>query len=270
MSGSRQREQSPLRLAVDSRAQTADEQIPVFESVVAFEEEGRVHSHAGTVVNTVLDRRSLPGEQFRLLGARVRAVGRDRRLRRIGVVSAALGEGKTTVSLGLAGALAVERQHRVLLLELDLRRPAIDRAFGLEPPQLGLRQYLEGAGDTPVLRRPVAQGFWLLSAGAGTLDKPDLISSPRLASLLAAADRVFDYVVVDCPPLLPVADAVLVQDLLDGFLFVVRSRHSPRETIQQAYSLLRPESVAGLVMNGHRDIFPSYREYAYRRYDQKP
>jgi Mrp family chromosome partitioning ATPase len=271
MSGNRQRlEPSPLRLAADSRKEAFDGHVPVFESLVAFEEDGHVASHPGTVVHTVLDSRTLPGEQFRLLAARLRAVGRDRRLRRIGVVSAALGEGKTTVSLGLAGALSVERRHRVLLVEIDLRRPSIDRAFGLPPPALGLRQYLEGAGDTPVLRRPINGGFWVLSAGPGTLDKPDIISSPRLGALLDAADRVFDYVIVDCPPLLPVADAVLVQDLLDGFVFVVRSRRSPRETIQQAFSLLKPGIVVGLVMNAHRHIFPSYREYAYRSYNQKP
>jgi Mrp family chromosome partitioning ATPase len=262
-------EPSPLRLAVDPRAETADGHVPVFESLPVFEEEGRISAHPGTVVKTVLDDRSLPSEQFRLLGARLRSLGRDKRLRRIGVVSAALGEGKTTVSLGLARALALDRQRRVLLLEFDLRRPAIDRVLGFAPPEVGLHQYLQGDGDTPVLRRPVAGGFWLLSAGAGVLERPDLLSSPRLASLLKAADRVFDYVIVDCPPLLPVADAVMVQDLLDGFVFVVRSRHSPRETIQRAISLLKPGAIAGLVLNAQRDILPSYREYAYRRYDQK-
>ena len=59
-----------------------------------------------------------------------------------------------------------------------------------------------------------------------------------------------------------------IQDLLDGFVFVVRSRHSPRETIQQAVGLIKPGLVAGLVLNGQHDILPSYREYAYRRYGQ--
>jgi Mrp family chromosome partitioning ATPase len=275
MSEERKRpEQGALRLAVDHAKGGADrraseKQVPVFEDLPVFEEQSEVHTHPGPVTKTVLDERSLPGEQFRLLGARLRAIGRDKRLQRIGVVSAALGEGKTTVSLGLARALALDRQRRVLLLEFDLRRPAIDKALGLEPPPVGLRQYLEGAGDVPVLRRPVPGNFWVLSAGSGFLDRPDVLSSPRLANLLRAADRVFDYVIVDCPPLLPVADAVVVQDLLDGFVFVVRSRHSPRETIQRAVSLLKPGIIAGLVLNGQHDILPSYREYAYRRYDQR-
>jgi Mrp family chromosome partitioning ATPase len=269
MSGNRQRlEPSPLRLALDPRAET-DGHVPVSENLPNFEEERRVSAQPGAVVRAILDDRTLPGEQFRLLGARLRALGRDKRLRRIGVVSSALGEGKTTVSLGLARALALDRQRRVLVLEFDLRRPAVDRALGLLPPKVGLLDYLQGNGETPVLRRPMAGGFWLLSAGSGVLEKPEILSSPRFARLLEAADRVFDYVIVDCPPLLPVADAVVAQDLLDGFVFVVRSRHSPRETIERAVSLLRPGVIVGVVLNGQRDILPSYSEYAYRRYDQK-
>ena len=99
-------------------------------------------------------------------------------------MSAAQGDGKTTVALGLARALAVDGQHRVLLVELDLRRPAIDRALGLPAPEVGLRQYLEGqAGATVTVRRPAAGGFWVLSAGAGDADPP------RGADLAAAWSR---------------------------------------------------------------------------------
>ena len=272
-------EQGQLRLAADRKARggakgpsaeraVAERQIPVFEDLPAFEEEDEVHGLPQPVARVALDERSLPGEQFRLLSARLRAIGRDKRLRRIGVVSSALGEGKTTVSLGLARALALDRQRRVLLLELDLRRPAVDKALGLQPPEVGLRQYLEGASDVPKLRRHGASGFFVLSAGPGVMESPEILSSPRMTRLFEAADRVFDFVIVDCPPLLPVADAVVIQDLLDGFVFVVRSRHSPRETIQQAVGLIKPGLVAGLVLNGQHDILPSYREYAYRRYGQ--
>jgi Mrp family chromosome partitioning ATPase len=272
-------EQGTLRLAVDRAPRTGGglavsavdaipEQgsVPVFEDLPVFEELDELAARPRSVAGTVLDERSLPGEQFRLLAARLAALGRDKRLRRIGVVSSSLGEGKTTVSLGLARALALDASRRVLLLELDLRRPALDDALGLEPAPVGLRQYLEGDGDVPLLRRPLPGGFWLLSAGQGALENPALLTSPRMTSLLKAVDRVFDYVIVDCPPLLPVADAVVVQDHFDGFVFVVRSRLSPRETVQRAISLLKPGMVVGLVLNGQKDILPSYRDYAYRSY----
>jgi capsular exopolysaccharide synthesis family protein len=246
---------------------TAASVTPALEELPVFEEEDPRDAPPNGVTRTILDESSLPGEQFRLLGARLRALGRDRRLRRIGVVSAAQGEGKTTIAIGLARSLAVDGQHRVLLLELDLRRPAIDEALGLKPPRVGLRQYLEESpGSTLTVRRPRAGGFWVLSAGRGTLSRPEVLTSSRMFALLKSAERVFDYTVVDCPPLLPVADAVVFEDHIDGYVFVVRARHSPRETVQRAADLLKPERICGVVMNGHHDILPSYREYAYRRY----
>ncbi len=266
----KRREQPQLRLAVDRRDEggrgSVERFVPVAEDLPAFEEREDLLTHPAAVVRTVLNERSLPGEQYRLLAARIKAIGRDRRLRRIGVVSAALGEGKTTVSLGLARALALDRQHRVLLLEFDLRRPAIDKALGWESSPTGLLEFLQGRSEVPLLRRASPGGFWVLSAGPATIESPEVLSSPRLAQLFRAVDRVFDYVIVDCPPLLPVADAVVIQDLLEGFVFVVRSRHSPRETIQQAASLLKPGAIVGLVLNAQHSILPSYHEYAYRRY----
>jgi Mrp family chromosome partitioning ATPase len=237
-------------------AAPVDPQVPVFEQLPAFEEEGAPRFEPAPVARTVLDERSAPGEQCRLLAARLRALGRDKRLRRIGVVGSSPGEGTTTVALGLARALSHDRHCRVLLLELDLGRPALEDELGLEPPALGLRQYLAGEGDVPVLRRARPGGFWVLSAGAGTAPYEPAPSSPRLEALLRAGDRVFDFVVADCPPLLEGEGTALLQDHLDGFVFVVRSRHAERETIRRAASLLRPDSIVGLVLNAQRDILP--------------
>jgi hypothetical protein len=143
-------------------------QVPLFELLPAFEEEGGVSLHPTPVTRAVLDERSAPGEQCRLLGERVRALGRDKRLRRVGVAGGTAGEGSSTVAIGLARALSRARGTRVLLVELDLLRPALDAALGLRPPAVGLRQFLEGRADVPVLRRAPGEGFWLLSAGAAT------------------------------------------------------------------------------------------------------
>jgi len=237
-------------------AAPADSQVPLFEMLPAFEEEGVPRFEPGPVARTVLDEHSGPGEQCRLLGARLRALGRDKRLRRIGVVGSSPGEGSTTVALGLARALSHDRHGRVLLLELDVRHPALDEELGLAPPAVGLRQYLAGKCDVPVLRRSRPAGFWVLSAGGGPASREPVTSSARLAALLRATDRVFDYVVADCPPLLAEAEGVSLQDHLDGFVFVVRSRRAPRETIQRAAALLKPGLIVGLVLNAQRDILP--------------
>jgi Mrp family chromosome partitioning ATPase len=95
----------------------------------------------------------------------------------------------------------------------------------------------------------------VLSAGAGATAAQTSLASPRLATLLRAADRVFDYVVADCPPLLEGRDATVLQGHLDGFVFVVRSRRAQRETIRRAAALVRPGLMVGVVLNAQRDFF---------------
>jgi Mrp family chromosome partitioning ATPase len=233
----------------------ADPQVPVFELLPAFEEESGTRVRAEPVAGAFLDGRSPQGEQLRLLALRLRALGKDKRLRRIGVIGCGAGEGTTTVALGLAHALAARREGRVLLLELDLGHPTLDRELGLGPPAVGLRQYLEGRGDAPVLRRAPG-GFWALSAGAGSTGGGSPRPSPRLDALLRATDRVFDYVIADCPPLLDGEEAVAPTGHLDGFVFVVRSRRSRRETVRRAAFMLRPELIVGVVLNAQRDFLP--------------
>lgn len=234
----------------------AHAQIPVFfETLPAFEEESGPRLEPGPVARVVLDEHSAQGEQCRLLGTRLVALGRDKRLRRIGVVASSPGEGTTTVALGLARALSRDRHRRVLLLELDLRRPALDGELGLDPPAAGLLRYLAGKCDVPVLRRSRPGGFWVLSAGGGGGAGEPVRSPARLSTLLRATDRVFDYVVADCPPLLEERDDLALPDHLDGFVFVVRSRHAERESIRQAATRLRPGLIVGVVLNAKRDVF---------------
>jgi len=202
-----------------------------------------------------------------MIGSRLRAIGKERSVKAIGVVSAAPGEGKTTVSIGIARSLGLRGRDRVLLLEADLRRPSLDRTLGLVPPAIGVRQHLEGAeGPLDIRSLGAGSGCWVLSAGEGTTSEPEVLASPRMTALLDAARRGFKYVVVDCPPLAPVADAFVLQDHLDGFVFVIRSRHAPREIVLRATSLLKPGAVLGIVFNAHHEIIPSYHSYGYRQY----
>jgi capsular exopolysaccharide synthesis family protein len=232
-----------------------------------FEQDLTARNRPDAVAAAVLSENSLAAEQFRLLGSRVRAIDRERPLRTIGVVSASPGEGKTTVSIGLARHLALGGRDRVLLVEADLRRPALDEALGLPPPTVGVRQHLEaGRGPLVIRRLSGNDGCWVLSAGEGTLRRPDVLASPRMVALLEAARASFRYVVVDCPPIAPVADAILLQDHLDGFVFVVRSRHAPREAVQRATEQLKAGAILGIVFNGHQEIIRSYYSYGYDHY----
>jgi Mrp family chromosome partitioning ATPase len=194
---------------------------------------------------------SYVAEGYRLLRAKVQALGEETAFRCIGLASAAPGEGKTTVALGLALAMAQERDRRVILVEADLRKRSLAGYLGLEP-QPGLSEWLQDKVEGPVpVRRLGSEGPYLLVGGVSEPRSPEILSSGRMARLLEACRAFFDYVVVDCPPLTPVADAVLLQHLLDGLLVVVRARSTPKET---------------LVFNDYRELITSVYKYSQRKY----
>jgi capsular exopolysaccharide synthesis family protein len=194
-------------------------------------------------------------ETLRVLRARVEALDSDRRLRRLGVVAATAREGTTLTALGLAASLARGGARRVLLVEATLRAPAVESLLNL-PPAPGLSDWLaaDGTGPAP-LRHVEPWGFSLFTGGTPQPRPAPLLESDRFARLLDTAARAFDFVVADCPPLVPVADSVLIQDLLDGFLLVVRARRAPREQVLRAVSQLKPERLRGVVFNDLREIF---------------
>ncbi len=253
-----------------------------------------VPANVSPITAAVLAADSPVSEEFRVLRTRVRRIDKERPFRCVGVVSSVSGEGKTTISLGLAAALAREPGCRVLLIEADVRRPAINERLGLAPAA-GLSEWLHASPSTapasshqqigallsalgkapqvkvdPVpVRVVMPQRFSLFSAGLAGLNQHELLASARMARLIEAARQNFDFVVVDCPPLLPVADSVMLQDMIDGFLLVVRARHTPASTIRRALSRLKGETIKGMVFNGQRELLGrSTYGQAYKPYGQ--
>ena len=205
-------------------------------------------------------------EEFRFLAAKVAGLAGSR-FTTIGVVSAGPGEGKTTVALGLAAALARADANRVLLLEADLRQPAVERYLGL-PRSAGVSEWLTGRAKAASVRVVNPPGFAVISAGREKLARPELLGSDRMGSLIGACQLSFGFIVVDCPPLSPVADTVALQDLLDGFLLVVRARHTPRDAVARAVSRLKDGRIQGIVLNEAPEILPARYPPAYREYNQ--
>jgi capsular exopolysaccharide synthesis family protein len=247
----------------DGGAGTGPRESPEAVARPSFEEMAQARAQPSTpLVAAALGGDTLVTEQFRLLRARVRGIAEARPFRCFGIGSAASGEGKTSVAISLAAALGQEPGRRVLLLEADLRKPSVDHYLGV-PRVPGLVEWLEGKGTSVPVRRVVPGGFFVLSAGVAPLQNPEVLGSARMVSLLEAARQSYDMVVVDCPPFLPVADAVVLQDLLDGLLVVVRARHTPRETVLKGLSMLKPDRVQGLVFNDHHEILTRSYSYGY-------
>ncbi len=217
------------------------------------------------IIESLEDHNSIVGEELRLFGANLVETCRRLKINCLALTSALPGEGKSTLSVGLASALGREPGRRILLIEADLRRPSLTKTLGL-PPAHGLREWLNGTLDYVPVRQVEPGGFFLVSAGQTDLERPELLGSPRMDAVLKAARRLFDIVFLDAVPVLPVADTVLMQDLVDGFQLVVRSRRTPRDAIRDTLAKLRPDRVIGVVFNGHQEYKASHRYYGYQRY----
>jgi capsular exopolysaccharide synthesis family protein len=202
---------------------------------------------------------------MRVLRAKLERISSSRGLHCVGVVSALPGDGKSTVSLGLAAAFAREKGRRILLIDADLRRSSVSQALGLANSQ-GLNDWLDGAADVAPIHRVESGGFFVLAAGSSALARPEDLCSPRMEALLKAARKSFDFVVIDTTPVLPVSDAIMLQPLVDGFLLVIRARHTPREAIIECLTRLRSDAILGMVLNDCQESRGSYRSVAYRKY----
>jgi Mrp family chromosome partitioning ATPase len=237
----------------------------VRDEVAFFEGEPIPASTLVPIVQSLQSTSSVAGEEMRVLRAGLERISSSRGLRCVGVVSALPGDGKSTVSLGLAAALAREKSRRILLIDSDLRRSSVSQSLGLGGAP-GLNDWLEGVIDEAPIHLAEAGGFFVLSAGSSALARPEVLCSPRMEALLKTAREGFDFVVLDTAPVLPVSDAVMLQPLVDGFLLVTRARHTPREAILDCLARLRPDSIVGLVLNDCQDPRRSYRKDAFRKY----
>ncbi|MFJ7903196.1 polysaccharide biosynthesis tyrosine autokinase [Streptomyces sp. NPDC096198] len=187
-------------------------------------------------------------EDFRRLRVNLRFAEVDRRPKVIAVTSPLPREGRSSVSLHLAAALA-EQGSKVCLVDCDLRRPSLARALGLDG-DTGLTTALLHRADPRGLLQS-AGSFSVLTSGAVPPDPPQLLGGNRFRSLLRALAEEFDHVLVDTPAVLPFADTTAMAPAVDGHLLVARAGRTGRSQVADALSTLRRTGVPvlGAVLN---------------------
>jgi capsular exopolysaccharide synthesis family protein len=191
-----------------------------------------------------------PGaEQFRTLRSRLYRIRESQPLQAILISSAIPAEGKTMVSTNLAYALVRQRGCRVLLIDADLRSPRVHTLLGA-PAAPGLADYLQGtATEFKVAQRNSEEGLCFIPAGNHVTHPSELISSDRMKHFLDRVRPAFDWIIIDSPPAIPVADASVLGGLVDGVLLVVRANSTPSEASQKACKELRDAHIIGVVLN---------------------
>jgi capsular exopolysaccharide synthesis family protein len=188
-------------------------------------------------------------EQFRSLRSRLYQMRNDQTLQTLVVTSALPGEGKTFVTSNLGQAIVRQHERRALILDGDLRRSHLHTAFRA-PSRPGLSDYLRGDADLlTVIQQGLGGGLCVIPGGNPTANPTELLCNGRLKGLLEQVSGVFDWILIDSPPCLPVADANILADICDGVLFVVKARSTPSAVVEKAGRELRGRNVVGVVMN---------------------
>ena len=219
-------------------------------------EPGQVDDH----LVSVLEPTSLAAEQYRAVRLAIETFRHERGTRTVAITSPGRGDGRTITAINLAGALAQAPDARVVLVEADLRHPAVAKALGL-PPGRGLSSYLLDSSMAPeaVITQAPNVAFAVVTAGAASSMPYELLKSPRLAALLAALRERFDYVVLDTPPALPYPDVGILRDIVDGFVVVVRANRTPREMLRDCTNVIGRQRGLGLIFNDdERQTVPSF------------
>jgi len=212
-------------------------------------------------------------EAFRGLRTSVLLSAAGRPPRSLTFVSAEPGEGKTTVVSNLSISLA-QLGKRVLLVDGDMRRPCVHKLFNIEEREGGLVTFLTGEDGWSHLVRPTGvTNLDCLICGPVPPNPSELLSSDRMQQLIVEAMREYQFVLIDAPPLLNVADGRILATMVDGAVLVVRGGYTPQELAQQAQYHVRDVGarLIGVVLNDvdlrHHGYYQGY--YHYGSQDQK-
>jgi len=209
---------------------------------------------------------SMEADQYRMLRHAVERLRQDHNCQVLGVTSAAAGDGKSVTTLNLAGSLAQSRGSRVLVICADLHRETVPQYLGLSGLRTpGLADALANDGYTlsQVVHRLEGFNVSIVPAGDVQARPYELLSSRRLQGLIEEARRLYDYVLIDTPPVAPLADCRLLSRWVDGFIFVVAAHKTPRKLLAEALRVFEPGKLLGVVFNGDdQPLSPYYGYYA--------
>ncbi|MFZ1005632.1 MAG: CpsD/CapB family tyrosine-protein kinase [Candidatus Sulfotelmatobacter sp.] len=209
---------------------------------------------------------SLGAEKFRFLAVKLRQLRQSRTLKKVLITSTIPQEGKSTVAANLACTLARRKQHKTLLLEGDLRRPAVAEKFGLGRLP-GLCEWLSGKTENISIYRLESLGLWILPAGSAPQNPLELMQSGKLPSLMEQLEVWFDWIVIDSPPVLPLADASIWSRMADGILLVTRRGITEKQQLQRGLEAIERSKLLGALVNSSSNV--AHSDY-YQRYSSPP
>jgi len=221
-----------------------------YESLLARCPQVEWHPDPRTMLFFQEDDSRVGAEEFRTLRSRLYQIREKMPLKRLLVTSALPKEGKSFVAANLAQVLVRQHGRRALLIDADLRNPGMHRHLGAAQSP-GLAEYLLGECDEfAAMQRGPMENLFFLPAGREVPSAPELLANGRLKLLLQRVEPLFDWIILDSSPVIPVSDATLVAGSCDGILMVVRSNVTPSDLARRAREEFPDKLLLGVVLNG--------------------
>ena len=213
--------------------------------------------------------RSAYCEQFRSLRTRILQAGEREQMQTFVITSAGMGEGKTLTALNLAWLLAQTEGVRALVIDSDLRQPCATDYLAIDAPR-GLSEVLGGEMS---LREAIVRldpaGLYLLPGGQARDDVAELLSGPTYAGVIAEARRLFDFIIIDAPPMGIFTDANVLINRADAALLVVRAGKTRYGLVDKLLKQLPSERMLGVVLNRADEELES-NSYYYQQRNYRP
>lgn len=206
------------------------------------------------------DPKSIAAESYRTLRTNIQYSSFDKEYKVIMVTSSEPGEGKSTTSGNLALSFAQDGK-KVLLIDCDLRKPSLHKKFKISN-LVGLSDVLIGKEDLKTALHRYNENLVVLTSGKLPPNPSEMLSSKAMSNLLKELKNVFDYIILDTPPVQAVTDSQILSTKADGTILVIRAEKTKKDSVQNALGLLKKvnANIIGTVLNG---IESSRNKYYY-------
>lgn len=250
---------TPPPAAPEKEKQQAPQEAPVYKAAEKTESQIRSTGISKKIV-AYHNPNSAIAEQFRVVKTHIFSPERAGKFKIVAVTSSTSGEGKTVASINLAVVTAQDSERPVLLIDGNLRKPAIASLLGLNNYK-GLGDIL--SGNMPLdgaINEADIKNLAVLTAGQVSGNPTELLSSQKMKDLLAEVRSKYEYIIIDTPAIIPYADPRILGPMVDGIVIAVRAGNVRREVVARAESVIKSvgANILGYVITGIEYHIPEY------------
>jgi len=208
--------------------------------------------------------------EFRRLLHRLKRTGDESAIKSLLITSAMLSEGKSTISSFLAVTAARQKEFKTLLIDADLRRPSVHKLFAMDREN-GLAEIIsDNHNPVDMIKNTEMENLHILTAGKRVPSPTDTFDAEAIGRVVDEMKFYYDVILVDCAPVLPVSDPMLLASKLDAIVLVVKAGATQKEVVERAVEILNSSNhhILGVILNNMNNSLPYYYDYNYYNYDE--